>query len=309
MNSSGFTIEKVLSGQSLNQYLVDYRNSTDRYLTSPNYYLLTGRKGLYIFKMDDSYLLFCNHPNECNSLLVFPLVNHNQVQTLFFLVKQFSKSKKIQVVRFQSKNLLLYHHASLTVQEVSEEILDWKYPSIEISTSRVNNLQGREFRDLRYNISKVDIAEARLARFYPDRDMDDSLELVKKWCSRHASEQYSFEDLFGLYQEILVNYDAMNGIAGFVLYYYNKLVAFNFLEKPLFAEGEMVSLAFIADADVKGIPSFMRYAVCKMLGSTINKITVGGSETYGLYRFKKKLNPINEIELKTLEVGLNPRSI
>ena len=308
MNIS-FRIKRIYSIKSLWPYIKDYKNTSDSYLVSPNYYILTGRKGLYIFKKHDSYILFCNHPNQKDSFLIFPLVKSNQVRTLTSFVKEFSELKKIQVIRFQFRDLNIYQNSPLNIRVVTEEILDWKFPSVEISTELVNNMTGGKFQDLRYNINKIDVKYIKLETFCYEKHFSSSIELTKKWCDRNISKKFNFENLSSLYFEILNNYKSMNGMIGYVLYYKENLVAFNFLEKTIFSEEEMVSLAFIADIDYKGIPSFMRYMICKSLYPNIKKITIGGAETYGLYKFKKKLNPINEIELKTLEITVaSPRS-
>lgn len=93
---------------------------------------------------------------------------------------------------------------------------------------------------------------------------------------------------------------------GVVLYYKKKLVAFNILDKPIVNNVELTSLAFLADVDYSGIPSYMRYAVCKILKPTgIKVITIGGSETHGLYKFKKKLAPILELSLDSVDITCN----
>lgn len=302
-------IKRINSIKSLLPYLEDYKNTSDSYLVSPNYYLLTGRKGLYIFKKHDSHLLFCNHPNQNDSFLVFPLFKTNQIQTLTSFVEEFYELKKIQVIRFQSRHMNLYQNSPIKIRVLTEEILDWKFPSVQISTESVCNLIGGKFKDLRYNISKVEVEDIKLEAFHYEKHFSSSIELTKKWCNRNISKKFNFENLFSLYSEILNNYKFMEGMIGYVLYYKDNLVAFNFLEKTIFSEEEMVSLAFIADVDYKGIPSFMRYMVCKSLYPNTKTITIGGAETYGLYKFKKKLNPINEIELNTLEITVANRRL
>ena len=302
------SINCITQHDELLSFIKVYKDMGDTYLLSPNYYFLTGRKGLYVYKNNSSGLIFCLHPNLEATTIVFPLVNREQTSLFidFLLLQHPLIKRNIRVIRIQNdymKQLKILNSQSIKYEVVQEDILDWRYPSIQISTENILNLKGKKLRDLRYNINKINYESIHCERYSIQKHLSQSLELTKKWCLKNISQEFDFDNLYSPYEFILKNSQKLKGIHGYVLYYNEKLVAFNFLDEPLFSNDEMVSLIFIADVDFKGIPSYMRYIMCKILHPKIKKISIGGSETYGLYKFKKKFAPTNELYLSSLEIN------
>jgi hypothetical protein len=52
--------------------LLKPENDIDSYVTSPTYYLFTGRKGRWIYRDGEAFVPFCWHPNVAGQVLVFP---------------------------------------------------------------------------------------------------------------------------------------------------------------------------------------------------------------------------------------------
>jgi hypothetical protein len=62
--------------------LLDQHASDDTYRTSPAYYALTGRRGLWTLTQDGTTVPFCWHPNISGEVLVFPPIGCNDLTPL-----------------------------------------------------------------------------------------------------------------------------------------------------------------------------------------------------------------------------------
>lgn len=282
-----------------------YSNHRDSYLTSPNYFLVTSRKGLKAFISKGYSIIFSDHPNLLDETIIYPPVNINQALVLKDLLTHYSSylKRKIRIIRCGQNEINLIKNSlgkSVKLRQVKEYLLDWKYPSIIISVESVINKKGNKFKDLRYNINKVDQSFIEFS-FLNTNHIKDALALVNKWSEKKVSQLFDKKNLSALYEHLLNENIVRNDTVGYVLYYKNKLVAFNILDKPIDRSNELTSLAFLADSDHHGIPSFMRYKVCQEVKSLgIEYLNIGGSETYGLYKFKKKLAPCKELNLSSV---------
>ncbi|WP_299362166.1 hypothetical protein [Winogradskyella sp.] len=278
-------------------------NQLDSYLCSPFYFLLTGRKGLKVINCNDSAIIFSDHPNLEDETIIFPPSSKKEVRILDFLFssKRYLLKKNLRIIRCNNMSYGLISQSIMSkfnLQKKNEYLLDWKYPSVTISVRSVLKMSGKNYKDLRYNINKVDSSKVVFEEYKHQLHYEDSLKLINKWCKRNTSVLFNESNLSAPYLYLLNQIKMVEGLFGYVMYYKDNFVAFNILDKPYNNMYEFISLAFLADVDFKGIPSYMRYKVCEFAKSQlINTINIGGAETLGLYRFKKKLVPSRELEL------------
>lgn len=65
------------------------------------------------------------------------------------------------------------------------------------------------------------------------------------------------------------------------------------------------AFAMSADREIAGLAEYNIVEACRLLREKgIQKLNIGGSETEGLNRYKKKFNPVESINLYTWEVKL-----
>jgi len=300
---NNYSLVSINSNEEIIPHLTQYSNHNDSYLLSPNYFLLTGRKGLLAMVNGRNSIIFSDHPNLSNETIIFPPVNSEQASMLNTLLScnSFPIKKKIRIIRCgQPESQLINSHVDekFKLKNVGEYLLDWKYPSVWISVKNVISKKGKKFRDLRYNINRIDTSEIQFYEFNANQHLDDARDLVNKWSRRNVSSLFNEYNLSAPYNYLLNNLLIENNLLGYVLYYKKKFVSFNILDKPKAKDNELASLLFLADIDAQGIPSYMRYKVCKYVKSIgIEYIHIGGSETLGLYSFKKKFVPYKELSL------------
>tara|TARA_R110002050_G_scaffold24064_1_gene64080 strand:+ start:7642 stop:8583 length:942 start_codon:yes stop_codon:yes gene_type:complete len=306
MKNGSHYVYEINSHSELLPHLKQYSNQVDSYLCSPFYFLLTGRKGLKVLNYDDSSIIFSDHPNLDNETIIFPPSTEKEIRILDFLLSSNRSllKKNIRIIRCNKEHCKLINQNILSKFNLyiqDEYLLDWKYPSVFISVQNVLKMYGKNYKDLRYNINKVDSSKIVFKKYNHELHFEDSLKLIKKWSKRNASILFDESNLAAPYIYILNQIKNIQNLFGYVLYYKNHFVAFNILDKPYDNEYELTSLVFLADVDFKGIPSLMRYKVCEFVKYFhINTIHIGGSETLGLYRFKKKLVPIKQLELVSI---------
>ncbi|MFX0556938.1 hypothetical protein ACOCEA_09070 [Maribacter sp. CXY002] len=306
MQTDTFKSLEIRNSDELLPYLFKYDNQKDSYLNSPYYFLLTGRKGLKVVIDDNNSIIFSEHPNLDDETIIFPPSNKEEVSFLNSLLGSSSNlfKSKIRIIRcdkihqdFIAKGI----SEKYKLNTVEEKLLDWKYPSVIISVENVVKMKGKSFKDLRYNVNKVDRNEVLFVEYQSDLHYKDSLKLISKWSNRNVSPLFNEFNLAAPYIFLLNQLANAKVLKGYVLYYKKSLVALNILDNVLNNQEELTSLAFLADIDFKGIPSFMRYQVCNFLKNKgVNTIHIGGSETFGLYKFKKKLVPLVQLDLNSI---------
>lgn len=306
MRNDTYQLVVINTPEELLPFLKHYINQADSYLCSPFYFLLTGRKGLKAIYNGDSSIIFSEHPNLENETIIFPPSTKRELEALDELLTSYRSilKKNLRIIRCSNNHIDLINHDILSKYKLvkqDEYLLDWKFPSLFISVKDVLGMKGKRYKDLRYNLNRVNTSEIKFQKYNHQLHFENSLQLIKKWSKRNTSRLFDESNLSGPYFYLLEQIKIAKHLSSYVMYYKNRFVAFNILDRPFNKEDELTSLAFLADIDFKGIPSFMRYKVCESVNSQgINSIHIGGSETNGLYKFKKKLSPTMELELYSI---------
>lgn len=191
MNRS-FIFKKINEKNDLIPHLLKYKGHLDKYLSSPFYYLMTGRNGLYVFENKNTSILFCCHPNQSETILIFPPINKEQCKLIYEVIisNSIDANKKVRIIRcgIEEKDLITSNSMdSITSLFLTEDILDWKFPSVVISIEEVLNLRGKKLKDLRYNINKIDENLIECSMFNTKKHLSDALILAKKWSHKNTS--------------------------------------------------------------------------------------------------------------------------
>ena len=120
----------------------------DSYAVSPAYYAFTGRRGLWLYHYDGTYLPMCWHPNVDGQILVFPprgkknyaaitaLLDEAPAPPLGFLLARFKPQEISQLKTFYA------FVRRVSFEPVEEEVLDWRYPARILSTLNTAQMMG-----------------------------------------------------------------------------------------------------------------------------------------------------------------------
>lgn len=288
----------------LNEIPLYRKISDDSYKYSPVYYAFTGRRGAWIYK---NKIIICWHPNLSNILLIYPPISKEIKSIDFMLLKELL----IQLPKSQDITIQLCRINELEVQElketnilsnliyIEEKVLDWKYPVYLLNTNEVSLLRGKQFQQVRQRLNNLEVSNCRIETLAIRKHMIEIISLLKEWGMQFTYDNYSLDDLVSPSKTLLdfFNKEFFN-LHGQTIYYKNKLKAFCIWEEN--NDSPANEFAIASDKNICGLSEFQMHSMCKELKlRNINYINIGGSETDGLNRFKKKFNPYKTYNLKS----------
>lgn len=287
----------------LRSMLLKYRRQ-DEYSLSAGYYGFTGRKGLWVYAFDQTFLVFCWHPNVDNMILVFPPLGKNPESLIKRFVynvpppqKGFLMARCAPEDSQNLKSLILQGYLS----EVQEKVLDWIYPVYILDNRLVVKHKGKGFSQFRQRLNAVNELDLKVSDLDLSVHESEIRELVHNWALEKISSDFSYEDLVGPYNALITMLKAKAlPLFGIVIFYKNKLVSFSMWEETQLDRGVANQLVGFSDNLEKGISEYLWFALCKsVLNKGYTSLCIGGSESAGLDRFKRKLNPTHSVSLKS----------
>lgn len=269
---------------------------SDSYSQSAAYYAMTGRKGLWCYATRETFMLVARHPNRNTHLLLFPPFGKDPVGLLQTAIDDRRLGdNKIQLARLtnQDRLLLKWGKASRCLEPEPETLLDWKFPVHTLSTQSVAEHRGKLFRDFRKGVLRSRRNGLTARPIDNPNDHQAIIALSTKWAEFNPQAGYSQSDLTAPTRALveLIEQTALpiNGIiadksgepAGFILW-----------EETDPKNRIANSLGNIAIAG-NGTSEFLYLAMCEYLGHRgFERVSIGGSESAGLDRFKRKMNPV-----------------
>lgn len=297
---------------------INYLNSSsllnfDSYCLSPIYYEFTGRKGLWATYSNEAMLIWCNHPNDNETLLIFPeissdtsleLTSHilpHLISTGFNLrFSRFTDFQKVNLIDVFWKKTRM--NMNIKFREVIEEKLDWKYPSHILDTTMVATHQGSNFGRLRQRLRKLDRSLIKVKPLDPKNQRNEIIKLVSNWAEIGNFTGTQTEDLIAPADKILtILIDDKSFCNGQILLIENKIVSYCVWEMPLNDVLPANQLVVSSSHSIPGIAEWQMVLMCEQLMLLgVKKVNLGGSETHGLDRFKRKFSPIESNKLSSL---------
>lgn len=272
----------------------------DSYIVSPVYYLMTGRNGGMIYRENNQTVITIIHPNLKDWILVFPALSimYNQNQ-LSFEIKVAQKiinenpSKKVKIARVPWK--LAEKYQNLVVEE---DLLDWRYPVYILDVNSVLSLKGKNYQQIRQRLNNFDAKLCFEKQIAIIEDRNTILDISAKWASEFPYLEYSISDLLSPTERLLTLMERSElKIEGHIIYYKGKASAFCIWEKR---DDIANAYAMSADRSIAGLAEYNIFTMCKLLYLRgISRVNIGGSESIGLNRFKKKFSPVQAILLKS----------
>ncbi|MCP4395569.1 MAG: hypothetical protein GY804_15075 [Alphaproteobacteria bacterium] len=288
----------------------------DSYSLSPAYYVLTGRKGAWIYEKNDTAIVICNHPNTEGKALVFPEIGKGGI--LLNLIKDMpSPPNGFQLARIPAdrakdmRNYLLSkfdsRYASFKI--VPEYAQDWLYPTRVICTEGVSAMTGSHFEEVRQKCNKLlnkkEVVSVNLTSDFIKNNKRQIEDLIFRWSANFDNKSGSLEGWISPFRQMLdacgnSSHQQLNGTA---LYIDGCLEAVNIYEIPVASGLPANSFISFFNSKIKGLSEYNTKDVCQRLREQgIPSLNMGGSESKGLDRYKKKFNPIESKELCTIDV-------
>jgi len=248
-------------------------------------------------------MLIAAHPNCENHLLIFPPMGKDPANLLYQVSNDGRiLAYKVQLARMSNQDqlLLVFAESSGHFVKGNEELLDWKYPVYTLSTQKVIEHSGRSFRNFRHSIHLANKNGLSATCFDLQKDKTTLLNLVKTWAENTAQEGYSKEDLTAPTCAIIELMETSDlPLHGLIVKKEGNPVGFMTWEETNEKESLANSMCGLSIED-KGVAEFIYLSMSKILYERgFEYLCIGGCETKGLDAFKRKMNPISSVPLKS----------
>jgi len=273
----------------------------DPYAKSAAYFAMTGRDGLWKVENDNSLVLLCQHPNVEGEILVFPPIGDGGDGLLSQTLNTVAAMGMVaRLSRFENPPM----HAALNgseirVSRIPETALDWAYPVHVLDTAVVSDHRGGGFENLRQHLNRLDISRVNVKDIDPFVDGETVLAAVRAWAGNDASKIAPYLrqlDLFGKLP-----------LAGRLIFYEGKPAGVSIWEETDGQAGMANAYAHLAVHEVDGLSRLVMLDMCEVLAARgFSRVCIGGSETEGLDRFKRKFCPVESVSLSTWRINARP---
>lgn len=290
----------------------------DSYLKSLPYFLLTGRKGFYFFRDEETSLTVAVHPHKENTLVVFPEFDGQGDLTVKVLTQLSKKGFDIQLARYTEHDYQKLQFAlkrdkekvigSITIKE--EDILDWKYPVRILDTKKVAELEGKDFDKIRNKFNKVARSDEYQIVPLSDPNADRIIKsTIFHWLAGLALlGQETGKDVSDFYDTLMKHLATFpNMFDGFAVRTQKEAVGFTIWD---ITGNTANALAGLNQRAISGMSEFQTITACRILNEQgITKYNMGGSETESLDRYKLKFHPVESIKIFSCDVNFETNSI
>lgn len=276
---------------------------SDAYSQSASYLAMTGRKGLWLYSTDDTFMVIAAHPNSDDHLLFFPPMGKEPSNLLNQIVhddRVFADEIQLARMSGQDQLLLAWAEASGHFKTGSEDLLDWKYPVHTLSTKDVVEHQGRRFRNFRHGINLATDAGLSAKLVDSKKDTATIIKLVDTWAQNAAQENYSKDDLTAPTRAILSLMETTElPLRGLIVHKDGHPVGFMTWEETYPEAGIANSMCGLS-VEGKGVAEFIYFSMAEILARRgFEYLCIGGSESEGLDQFKRKMNPVKSVLLQS----------
>ena len=186
---------------------------------------------------------------------------------------------------------------------IDEPELDWKFPVHTISVKDLLNPSGKRFKSFRQHLNTIDESRIDIKGLNPENDARELMNVIEPW-AHSKSDICPPEEMIDVYMSFLkiMSHPGLS-LKGLKFYLDKELVAFEAWATPLSGKKIANSFAGFSKTHIRGFSEYQHYTICKVLNQQgIEKICLGGSEIEGLDNFKRKMNPVESLDLKTIAV-------
>lgn len=284
----------------------------DTYVNSPLYYMLTGRRGAWVYRSGRQCLIVCRHPHLDRCLMVFPELGRDPdyALTARILTKLGATGLDVRLSRYSQENIDTLAHqltkrnssAAIGITVCGEEIMDWKYPVRILDTRRVASMEGASFAKIRNKCRRAagDVIVSPLR----GEDMIRPLRATLRfWEGNMILERKDTEDMSELYAALFdLMSDRKTEIEGLYSQRGRRPVGFSLWERS--ALGVANLFVNLCDTSITGLSDFQLVSSCRhLVEQGVDHLNMGGSELESLDAFKAKFQPIKSISILSAVVS------
>ena len=285
----------------------------DTYLNSPLYYMLTGRKGTWLYQDDKSSLIVCAHPHIEERLMVFPEIGRADYALTSSVLGALPKQENgVQLARYSDADLSTLKRqlartdnrkvAGLTVRE--ETMMDWRYPVHILDTDVVSVMEGSDFAKIRNKFRKAADGLTHTP-INAEEDLRTMRAAVKFWEGTMIFNNKETDGMSDFYHALFDTVsDHPDHIEGMIYLQGRRPVGMTLWDQPQ----EQTANIFVnlGDTSITGLSDFQLVTTCQRLQDHgVNFANMGGSEIESLDAFKRKFMPARSIPLLSADIIYN----
>jgi len=283
--------------------LLQRSQSDDPFSQSAAYYAMTGRKGLWLYGDNQTFMLIARHPNNNDKLLFFPPIGRSRADLITTaLADARLPSGIIEMARVGADDALLTQSLSSRSQNMRrEDTLDWTYPVHVVSPDIIIKREGKPFVSFRGHINRAMRDGLNTEPVNIRKHESELRSIIQDWAYNRGDTEFSVEDLTSPTLKAIElmktsNLDIRGTLSktangtptGFWLWEQNGDMAMSLVRAYLRAPGN-------AELGILGMAQQLK-------GSGIPQMCLGGSETADLDSFKRKMQPVRSIALNTVDL-------
>lgn len=295
--------------------LLGKENDLDSYATSPVYYAITGRRGLWIYQDGNSYVPLCWHPNIEGQILVFPPRGKENPHILKRLLTEIpippagiklARIKKDDLECEWLKSIQSTAGRLISIVPVEEFTLDWRYPVRILSTEKVAKLEGGHYYRIRNYISQAKRHNIRIESLSANH-APQIISFAYRWANRRTTNAAELINLVSPYQQTMdLLKDEHFNLDGLVFYIDGHIQAVTIWEPPNTSTQIANAWVNLSNTSYKGISEFVMKSVAETLyAKGILYLNFGGSETKGLDDYKEKYIPTHSVQLCSMQAEVD----
>jgi hypothetical protein len=300
-----FTLKEI-DTTNVDQFiqLLGNQSRKDFYSMAPAYFMMTGRKGLWVYGDDNTSLIIARHPNTDDEILFFPPMGAEKEDVVLAALSDNNCPKgRIRLARISDQDIDLANHFEKSGRGsyVAEDVLDWLYPVHILDVDAITMHKGSAFRDFRKNIYRAQARGLHAELIRSEKHYAHVINLSDEWASQQNDKPYQLSDLADPSQKavsLLLN-KAMK-MDGIIIHEGSDVVGYILWEETDKVKGIANSVAGMS-VRPRGTEEFAILSMCQILRERgFNQVCIGGSETEGLNNFKKKLCPRDSVALQSM---------
>ena len=278
-------------------------SGNDPYALSPAYYAMTGRHGLWQVRRGGAAVLLCAHPNIGDCVLVFPPLGEGGDALLSRTLPALAASGTgVQLARFETPPTA----ARVRLIHEPERVLDWSFPVHTLDTGAVDRLAGQRFQNVRTHLRRLDMSRVSVRDIDPATDADAVMSVVTAWAGGEPETVDPYRRQMALFSHL--------PMAGRLVCFDGKPAGVSIFELTDRATGIANAYAHLALHEINGLSRYVIVDMCRTLRRRgFHRVCIGGSETEGLDRFKRKFAPAASVSLSSWRAeplpGLGPHRV
>jgi hypothetical protein len=289
------------------------RRRYDSYALSPAYYAFTARLGGSVVRSNGALTVSCRHPNRSGVQLIFPELSEAPTYATGLRIARKAVREGLvpHFVRLTGDHRagLFLAARSLTRQglqlmDFEEDILDWRFPIHVLDTSLVACRRGGRFKRLRLQLRKVQRGRLSVLEYRHEAHAVAADKLLKAWSAQYRHPQYSTDQIvLPIWKLLQIRPDQVKTLRRQLLCLDGEVCGVSVWEEPVYQDGPANLLAVASTHSVSGISEWQMALLCEQLiARGITRLNIGGSETEGLDRYKRKFRPPESRDLYSAAV-------